>query len=243
MGTEIIRIPQYRIRGKKRYYNILVFPKHKYAWTYYEYWAPVKYCLDASIEYYEHVKHGLAATLIDPNLILYFPTSDPSKEVLLAHSYNYNLVIVRPQLQFKRSEWFDLKKKLDKNHRVEDFVLKYNEEALIEQADKLEEQRCIEYGHAMFGFKRCKRTEYYYKVAKRQNQAEQDVLLNDTVFFTLIRESCIDAIKYISIDQEDHNPDGAWPMGGLYCLGFVINNEILANMFPEDFEDDDNEDN
>ena len=87
---------------------------------------------------------------------------------------NYHLVMARPELQFKRSRWFDIKGRLDRKHWVGKYTFNYNEKKLRDYCEK--------YAASDLFWKKPCRPE------QRKDYVEQ--LIGDTVFQILPREVC-----------------------------------------------------
>lgn len=81
-------------------------------------------------------------------------------------------VLTRPELQFRHSQWIALRRQLDVPHKVGNYRLRYDEDRLIHTLDGFEQSR------------------WNYRTMKKLKQ-EANTMQGDTVFLTLLRESCL----------------------------------------------------
>ncbi len=173
-----IKIDQYRIFEKKQEYNVLLFPDYPYAWAYDDFpeeglYEKSQYKADGDKEFYSALMHALAILIADPSKIICFPIK--KKRPYIRPSYeNYHLVMARPELQFKRSRWFDIKGRLDRKHWVGKYTFNYNEKKLRDYCEK--------YKASDLFWKKPWRPE------RRKDYVEQ--LIGDTVFQILSQEVC-----------------------------------------------------
>lgn len=87
--------------------------------------------------YYRLLKYALAILAADPRKIIYFPLV--SRELGNSAWGNcYDAVLCRPELQLRRSEWVNLRRQLDRNHRMENYVLRYDPQKLCDEWAKIE---------------------------------------------------------------------------------------------------------
>ena len=110
MSRQKIKIPQYLVRGKHRDFQVLRFPELTYGWAYWD-CDFGRYEIDGDYETFQWLKYAMAALIASPDKILYFPIRKK-----IAGSYyceNYDAVLTRPELQFRRSEWISLRRQLD----------------------------------------------------------------------------------------------------------------------------------
>lgn len=168
-----IKIDQYHIFDKKQEYNVLVFPDFPYAWTYNDFPEEDQYKVDGDKEFYSALMHALGILIADPSKIIYFPIKKKKPYIKPAYE-NYHLVMARPELQFKRSRWFDIKGRLDRRHWTGKYTFDYNQQKLIDFYDKYTN------------------SDLYWKKPcfpeRRKDYVEQ--LIGDTVFLILPKEIC-----------------------------------------------------
>ena len=162
MKVKKIRFEQYRVRGKHRDFEVLVFTRRRYMWAYHDNDDDV-YAIDGNHAGYELVKYALATLIADPNKIIYFPIRDNKLDGIF--SERYDAVLTRTELQFRRSEWIKLRRQLNKAHRIENFVLRYDPDRLLAYA------------------KRYEKDSESWKVWQKEKQ-EVSALWGDTVFIT-----------------------------------------------------------
>ena len=172
MRNRKIKIPQYLVRGKHRDFHVLVFPRLKHAWAYYcgDNFL-YDYAVDTDIVGCKWLRYAMAALIAAPDKIVYFPIRTPGG----FHGYypiNYDAIYVRPELQFRQSEWIRLRQQLTPSHRIQQYVLRYEPDKLCDYIS---------------GFRDDPRR--YFRAKRRLNQ-ETDIFRGDTVFFTLLKETC-----------------------------------------------------
>ena len=124
-----LKVDQYKVYNKGRVHKVIVFPRMDAAWAYDDNPEDDQLMLDGSMEFYQQIHHALAALIADPSLIIYFPIKHP-KETRFGGQMTYDAVLLRPELQFRRSEWYDIKSKLDKKHWVGKYTIRHNEKKL-----------------------------------------------------------------------------------------------------------------
>lgn len=204
MKNKKIKIPQYLVRGKNRNYNVLVFPKKKWLWAYYEGFDE-RYEIDGDAAAYQQVKYALAALLANPGKIAYFPIHDDGYGEYFKE--NYDAVLVRPELQFRRSEWVSLRRQLDETHRIKSFELRYEPEKLYVAYNKFTQNTYVS-----------------SKFRKREKKSSAR-LENGTVFFALKRESCYYYHHAIINEERLVMGEGGWPdmFSDMICeIGWMI---------------------
>ena len=169
MKVKKIKFEQYRVRGKHREFEVLVFPRSEHMWAYYEKFDE-RYEIDGDLAAYQFVKYALATLVADPNKLIYFPIRGGS--VNGYYKQNYDAVLFRPELQFRRSEWIRLRRQINKAHQIGNFVLRYDPESLCRYKAEFHGDKA------------------YYK-ALRQRRFEVNTLVGDTVFLSPLKETCL----------------------------------------------------
>ena len=169
MKVKKIKFEQYRVRGKHREFDILVFPQRRYMWAYHDNDDDV-YSIDGDFAAYHLLKYALAVLIADPNKIIYLPIWDNN---LWDYYFpdRYDAVLTRTELQLRRSEWVKLRRQLNKAHRIENFVLRYDPDRLLSYAERY-------------------RTEDAVWKAYHKDKQELSALCGNTVFITLLKETC-----------------------------------------------------
>lgn len=217
MRDKKIKIEQYLVRGKHRDFPVLVFPKKSLIWAYFEHFDG-RYEIDCDQESAQFLKYALAALIADPRKIVYFPIRGEG----LGGYYreNYDAVLTRPEAQLRRSEWVRLRRQLNQAHRVENFVLWYRPEKLC--------AACGENDQTL-----------YARAGKREKQ-EVNTLCGDTVFMTLLEESCcLYHRSIVETEQEHHrDPESCTPFGSGVNgnLGWLIHHRVKKEMLRQSRE-------
>lgn len=204
MKSKKVKIPQYLVRGKSRDYCILVFPKKKWLWAYYEGFDE-RYEIDGDAAAYQQVKYALAALLANPGKIAYFPIHDDGYGEYFKE--NFDAVLVRPELQLRRSEWGVLRSQLNKTHQIKSFELRYEPEKLYNF------------------YKYLTRNTYASGKFWRREKKTCAKLENGTVFFALRRESCYYYHHAIIAEERLVMGEGGWPdiFSDMICeIGWMI---------------------
>lgn len=138
-------------------------------WAYYEAGFDNRYEIDGDYQAFKLVRYALAALIANPSKIVYFPIRG---EGFGGYFYpNYDTVMVRPELQLRRSEWRNLRHQLNNAHRIKQFELYYDAEKLCRYCDMMYDK-------------------FSYKYNYRRSERELGILEESTVFFTLPRDSC-----------------------------------------------------
>lgn len=192
------KVDLYKIRNKGRTLKILVFPKlTEEAWAYDDYPEESQLMLDGSISFMRQVQVALAALIEDPSVIAYFPIKNKNCTRFGRHM-TFDAVLLRPELQFKLSEWYDIKDKLDRRHWVGKYKIRHHERQLVDLWKK-------EYQHQ------------YWKVAwDRKNEK----LIGDTVFLVLPKSVCLEYHYDISDSAEEYSPNDDY--GTFAGIGYII---------------------
>lgn len=201
MKVKKIKFEQYRVRGKHRDFEVLVFPRRRYLWAYHDNDDDV-YAIDGDPAGYELVKYALATLIADPNKIIYFPIRDNKLDSIF--SKRYDAVLTRTELQFRRSEWIKLRRQLNKAHRIENFVLRYDPDRLLAYA------------------KRYEKDSESWKVWQKEKQ-EVSALWGDTLFITLLKGTCFMSLPKIFEVVQNHDVDcyPAWQYGWYLTNGWI----------------------
>ena len=197
-----IKIPQYLVRGKHRDFHVLYFPKLEHAWAYDEY-DYQRYEIDGGYETYLWLKYAMAILITSPDRIIYFPIRKPFDQCFFP---SHDAVFTRTELQFRRSEWTHLRRQLDKTHQVQNYCLMYDQ------------QKLCAFVEGFLG------SDQYYR-AKKRLKLEANVLLGDTVFFSMIRENCYLTHDDICKAMEFNNIDKlGFPVEGFqnYVIGYFL---------------------
>ena len=199
---EKIKIEQYLVRGKHRSFHVLKFPELEYAWAYDEFDFQ-RYEIDGGYETYLWLRYAMAALIASPDKIIYFPIRKTSDQHFCP---SYDAVFTRTELQFRRSEWGNLRRQLNKAHRIRNYCLMYDQKKLCSFLDSFLE------------------SDRYYQ-AKKRLKLEANALLGDTIFLTMIKENCYltHADICTALESDGRNQLG-FPVSGFsgYVIGYFL---------------------
>lgn len=205
-----LKVDQYQVWGKERTYDILVFSNVKNAWAYDDYPEESGPRVDGDRELFRLLKFALALLISDPSKLIYFPIKHEGRHAI--YQITYHLVLLRPELQFRRSEWFDLKEKLNKRYWVGRHVIQYNEQKLV---------------------------DYYEKKAKgkfwlewEQEKYYAEEILGDTVFMVLPKETCYRYHHMIANSGivTGERRDGVGEPSDYVGIGWVLSDRAISEM-------------
>ncbi len=180
-----VSLDRYRIYSNKykRLISVIVFNERRiYAYDDY----PESSFLAIDGDEHGYRKLGLAYAILtqDPNVIIYFPVDEKLRDGYFQH----NFVLLRKELQFRHSEWFELKKKLKKKNLADKYHFSYNREDLLQEAKRLEENG------SRYRYK--ERTRFYWEKHDPWVQTAENTI-GETIFLTDNRYDCI--MKHQSI--------------------------------------------
>lgn len=211
MKREKVKIQQYLVRGRRQEFHVLRVPKLEHAWAYFDYDFD-RYEIDGDYEAFQWLKYAMATLIASPDKIVYFPIRKKTPGTYYCE--NYDAVLTRPELQFRRSEWIGLRRQLDPAHQIRQYQLHYEPERLC---------RAIE------GFRDSSR---YFRAVRKLKQ-EVNTLVGDTVFLTLLRENCylthLDICE--SVDPLDDSDTGT-PIDGFSMrpIGWYLPDRAIRQM-------------
>lgn len=143
-----IKLDKYAVYEKGRLYEVIVFPFIRYMYAYSRTGGDHDRdgCqIDAGRDAYTYLCYALAILAEDPGKLLYFPCKQTGYDGYFSH--NYNVIFCRPDLQFRRSLWTRIKKKLDKKHWQGKYILQYDREKFY---DYFENVLVRKYGYAQY---------------------------------------------------------------------------------------------
>lgn len=207
-----VKIDQYKVYSKKRRreQEILVFRKEKYMWAFDDYPEMDMMMVDGDKNAFKALKLAYAILTQEPNKIIYFPVRD-IEGIGEYYGDTWNLVLMRPELQFRRSEWFEIKKKLDKRHLSEKYILNYNRHRL-DNLWKRQEKEFEQYGGD-----------------KRSQQIYHEEVLGDTLFMVVPRECCC-RNHYCLAETLDNYKNGRGNSDLCYPIGWLISDRGISEM-------------
>lgn len=177
------KVDLYKVFIKDSVYKIIIFPRIERAWAYDDFPEDNQLMVDGSPEFFHQVQLALAALTVDPTLIVYFPIKHKNCRRYWDLS-TYDAVILRPELQFRRSRWYRIKPKLDKRHWVGKYTIQYNEKKLTDLWKK----------------------KYAEKDWLVEDEKRIEELLGDTVFLVLPESVCIDYHHHVTKELNRYDP-------------------------------------
>jgi len=121
---EKVKFDKYIVFEKGREYEIIMFPFIKYMWVFDGYPAEEGLYISGSEYAYRMLRYAFEILSDDPGKLLYFPCRQHGVEGMF--ETNFHLLMYRPELQFRRSLWTKLKKKIDKKHWAGKYILHYD---------------------------------------------------------------------------------------------------------------------
>lgn len=206
-----IKICRYLVRGRRREFQVLVFPRTSHLKAYLD-WDDDAYEIDGDLEGYQAVKHALAILAADPEKIIYFPLRE--KSAVSLYQENYDAVLTRPELQFDRAEWITLRRQLNPAHQVQGYILRYEPKKLMDQ------------------WERFQGTDADYRVRNHRSKQDVRTLHGDTAFFSLLKPTCLSYFHRIFTSELDgylSQLTDCFPVWGGYRfapLGWIIADKV-----------------
>lgn len=200
------KVDQYKIRNKGKVLKILVFPKiTTEAWAYDDYPEDDQLMMDGDPEFMRQVQTALAALIDDPSIIVYFPIKNKNCTRFGRHM-TYDAVLLRPELQFKISDFYDVKDKLDRKHWVGKYKIRHNEAKLVDLWNK----------------------EYQGRYWRVEWDKKCEKLLGDTVFLVLPQSVCLEYHYDISQAMKHYEPTDDF--GTFAGIGYIIPSQNHMNI-------------
>ena len=208
-------VNMYRVYSKKRdrELEIMVFPEIKYMWAFDPHPMEEEIMIDGDKEAMSALGAAYATLVSRPSVIIYFPIKSPSKSGGYCQE-SLHLVMMRPELQFKMSEWFAIKKKLDRNHFCGSHVFAYNKGMINEEWKKIEEA--------------------WDEKAQRKKAKKlyRERIMGDTIFMVVPKYFCYNNHHYITeglaTAKEDNNEITWCSVGRIFsdeCIAEFTGNE------------------
>lgn len=125
-----VKLDEYEVYDKKRKYEVIVFQREPYMWAFDAWGGEPMYMVDGDVRAMNALAVAYAVLADFPSKIIYFPVK--SDGIGKCYKENYNLVLVRANLQFRRSYWYGIKPRLDKKHWKGKFVFQYDSQKLCD---------------------------------------------------------------------------------------------------------------
>lgn len=205
------KVDKYKIFSKKRKQEveILMFPKRKYMWVFDTHSKDLGFMIDGNKEAYMDLEIAYAILAQDPSKIIFFSTKycDGGEQ---CYSDSINLVMIRPEMQFRRSEWFELKNKLDHKHWTGSYTFNYDMKKMNDYWEKLDQQWLAA------------------QWEKRAGKMYLEEILGDTAFIVIPRYLCYSTHYHVStgmreIDIDSNKYSWCW-------IGRILNDEAIAEL-------------
>lgn len=192
-----IKLDRYKVFCKKRQreFDVLVFEPPKYMWAFDNYPELDIFMIDGDCAAFKVLKYAYAILAQDPSKIIYFPI----KNQPIGNYYvgTGDLVLVRPELQFRYSDWKSIWSKLDKKHRSGTYTYNYDKQKLLDCVEVLEK-------------------EWHHRDReKREQKIYTEKIVGDTVFMTVPRCWCYENHRSIvkMLGQKTDKYHGTWSQG------------------------------
>lgn len=176
-------------------------------WAYYEGFDGA-YEIDGNVDAYRLLKFAMAILSVDPDKIIYLPIRN-NELGNASWGATYDAVLCRPELQLRRSEWVRLRRQLDQQHRVENYVLRYEPKKLCDAWTKVTSPQ---------------RKNRFRNDGKLEINALQD----DTVFLVLLKETCL--LYHARIVELMAGGVPEYPSVPASELGWILSPRILREM-------------
>lgn len=199
------KVDQYIVKRKGKSYKILVFPRVENAWAYDD--SPEgedRLMLDGNVEFYTMLKYAMAALIADPSLLIYFPIKKPGCR-RFGDCMTYDAVLLRPELQFRRSAWHDIKGKLDQQHYAGQYKIICNDAKLNDW------------------YVKTFRNKEWFLYKERARIVEE--LLGETLFLVLPKNICY--MYHYEIFDSLLTLDYTYEYGWYSHIGYLFSDEVL----------------
>lgn len=189
------KVDKYKVFGKRRSYEILMFPNYQNMHVYDEHPREDTYRIDGDKEVVSALAIAVAILAEDPSKVIYFPGKKGGFGT--GYEFNYHLVMARPELQFRRSEWYRLKPQLNKTHWKGKYVFSYHPGKLLDYYKQL-------------------KSDWRWKEWEKEDYKKWvEEVLGDTVFWILPRNFCYQDHAYLLDDLKDLQEKDFDVRGGL----------------------------
>lgn len=198
------KFDRYKVYNKGKIWTVLVVPCEEASYAF-DCVDEDQLMVDTGPSGMKQIQKSLAILANNPSVIIYLPIKRPGDNYYGAHM-TFDAVIMRPELQFKCSEWYDIKSKLDKKHWVGKYTLKYNEKKL----NDLWEQN------------------YRHKLWLMEHQNIVEKLLGDTVFLVLPRPVCLEYHRDIFKAMDIYDPNDEY--GTHAGIGYILPDRWTKNV-------------
>lgn len=213
---ERIKIDRYRVCEKGREYTVLVFPFVKHMWAFDDY--PEEDCLmiDGCAAAFKLLSYAFAILANEPDKLIYFP----SKQEGIGRYYkeNYDAVLGRPELQFRRSLWPRIRRKLNKQHWQGHYRHSYDKKKLNDCFENLIMKK---YDPSWMHVPRYDRQEKFHV----------EEILGDTAFWVLTRPECYEYHYHTTKDLEEIGNSSDYMEWS--SIGYIFSEQTIGRMYSD----------
>ena len=213
------KFDEYKITEKSREYSVIVFPKVEYMWAFDDYPEENCYMVDGTAYAFKLLKLACVILISAPNKIIYFPCKQEG--IGCCYRENYHFVMCSPQVQLRRSNWVQIRRKISKSTWVGKYKLCYDRKKLDDYCIK----QYMEWYKPV-----CSSWRYELKteVSKFIRKTHVEEVLGDTLFMVLSKEECYHNHYLIAKDLDEYGDlqdYGAWT-----AFGWMITKSGIENM-------------
>lgn len=205
-----IKIDRYEVYDKKKVHKILVFPKLEHMWVYDAHPREETFNIDGSAEDMKKLAVALAALIDDPTKLIYFPIKTGSDRIYYQNC-GY-LLMTGSDNNFCNSKWYDIKSKINLQHRKGMYMLDYQEDEINDY-----------YEHFIKKVMHKKREKENWKHFKQK-------LLGDTVFMKIPKDYCFEfhesLTTAITVNQKYDEYVTHWLLGCILGHKNILDMEV-----------------
>lgn len=183
--------------------------------------------IDASRKAFTYVCYAMAILANDPGKLLYFPCKQPGYGEY--YPFTYNMVLCRPELQFRRSRWARIRSRLDKKHWRGKYILQYDREKLYDYFENVLVKKYGYLGQDALGPWAFKVHGDYDNWKRFEGLIEEEV--NDTIFFVPERICCYDRHYCIAKTLDDEDWEKEAPPHGMHTYkGYIFSDQTVCRI-------------
>lgn len=180
--------------------------------------------IDGSIKGFKLLCYAFAILADEPDKIIYLPWKQEG--VGRYYTRNYDAVLCRPELQFRRSCWTKIKKRLDRKHWCGKYILRYDKKKLMDYYEKVLLHKYLDEVSP-----RVRRRNLPFYVMHREWKVHKEEVLGNTAFFVLTRLECYDHHYHTVKDIEEirgSEEENCWS-----SIGYIQSRTSIKNMSEE----------
>lgn len=219
-----VKFDFYKVYEKGREYQIVVFPFVEHMWVHEDGYEWEYLAIDGAVKGFKLLCYVFAILANEPDKIIYLPWKQEGAGRY--YTRNYDTVLCRPELQFRRSCWVRIKERLDRIHWCGKYILRYDKKKLIDYYEKVLLHKFPA------GISHYESRSYlpFYALQKERNFHKEEVL-GDTAFFVLTRLECYNHHYHTVKDIEKihgSEEENCWS-----SIGYMQSRTSIRNMFEE----------